>query len=191
MTLICCIVGKKCRRRQNIRTCNTQEVELQAIKSPRTSQITQTGQSRPFPNATFDTIPQTQNQYSLNVTQSTHYSGRDHRPPPSYNECCNRIKPHGAPTAVPSNQTRQPNPSTTVTSFAAFTSSNAVVQTFRQQSSNVDNCEGSSDVHHCVNNPTYEMSGAGVDCDNMETSCKLVKTLMVPPPPSYAELFNN
>ena len=33
------------------------------------------------------------------------------------------------------------------------------------------------------------MSGAGIDCDNMETSDKVIKTLMVPP--SYAELFNN
>ena len=165
VTLICCIilVGKKCHRKQNIRTCNTQEVELQAIRSPRTSQITQTSQSRPFPNTTLNTIPQTQNQHFHNVTQSTHYSGRDHRPSPSYNECCNRIIPHGAPTAVPSNQCRQPNPSVTLTSFAALTSNNALVQIFRQQSSNVENCESSSDVHYCVDNPTYEMSGAGVD----------------------------
>ena len=111
--------------------------------------------------------------------------------PPSYNECCNIIRPHGAPTEVLSNQSRQANPLATLTSSAALTSNNAVVQTFRQQSSNVDNCVGSSDVHHCVDNPTYEMSGAGVDCDNMETLDKVVKTLMVPPPPSYAELFNN
>ena len=86
VTLICCIilVGKKCHRKQNIRTCNTQEVELQAIRSPRTSQITQTSQSRPFPNTTLNTIPQTQNQHFHSVTQSTHYSGRDHGPPPSY-----------------------------------------------------------------------------------------------------------
>ena len=79
----------------------------------------------------------------------------------------------------------------TLTSFAALTSSNAVVQTFRQQSSNVDNCEGFSDIQHCLNNPIYEVSGAGADCDNMETLDKVVKTLMVLPPPSYAELFNN
>ena len=53
--------------------------------------------------------------------------------PPSYNECCNIIRPHGAPTAVPSNKSRQPNPLATLTSSAALTSNNAVVQTFIQQ----------------------------------------------------------
>ena len=124
-------------------------------------------------------------------TWSIHYSGRDHIPPPSYNECCNRIRSHGAPTVVPSNQSRQPNLSATLTSFAALTSNNAVVQTFRQQSSNVDNCEGSSDVQRHIDNPAYEVAGAGTDCDNMEIFHKVVKTLMVSPPPSYAELFNN
>ena len=124
-------------------------------------------------------------------TWSIQYSGRDHRHPPSYNECCNRIRPHRAPTAVPWNQSRQPNSSATLTSFAALTSINALVQTFIQQSSNVNNCVGSSDVHYCVDNPTYEVAGAGVDCDNMEALDKVVKTLMVPPLPSYAELFNN
>ena len=65
------------------------------------------------------------------------------------------------------------------------------MQTLRQQSSNVGNCEGSSDVQHCVNNPIYELSGARADCDNVETSHKMVKTPKVPPPPSYAELFNS
>ena len=53
--------------------------------------------------------------------------------PPSYNECCNIIRSHAAPTAVPSNQSRQANPLATLTSFAALTSNNAVVQTFIQQ----------------------------------------------------------
>ena len=129
----------------------------------------------------MNTLPQTQNQHPRNVTQSD-------LKPPSYNECCNRIRPHRVP---PLYQNRHPHPSTAVTSFAALTSNNAVVQTSRQQSSNVGNCEGPSDVVNCTDNPTYGLADTSADYNNVETSDKVVKTLTVLPPPSYAELFNN
>lgn len=56
------------------------------------------------------------------------------------------------PTSVPSNQSRQPNPSKQTT----LTSQYPVVQTSRQQTSNVDNCGGSSDVQHYADNPAYK-----------------------------------
>ena len=80
MAVICCVtvaVVRKYRKRQNV---NTQQVELQTIRSPRTTQITsRTSPSRPFPNRTFNTIPQTRNQYPSYVTRYLE------PPPPPYN----------------------------------------------------------------------------------------------------------
>ena len=98
MTLICCVtvaVGRKYHKRQNV---NTQQVELQTIRSPRTTQTSSiTSPSRPLPDTIFNTIPQTQNQYPSYVTESEHYPGGDIRPPPPYNP----IKPHGTLNTVP------------------------------------------------------------------------------------------
>ena len=82
MALICCVtvaVVRKYRKRRNI---NTQQVELQTIRSPKTTQTTNsTDPSSPFPNTTFNNIPQTQNQYSSSVTESKDYL----KPLPPYN----------------------------------------------------------------------------------------------------------
>ena len=208
VTSICCIavvISRKYHKRQNV---NTQQVELQTIRSTETT------------NTTFNTIPQTQNQYSSYVTESEHYPEGNIRPPPPYN-------PHGAPstdlypypppysqesltpnypveTSVPPyespavntlqlNQDRQPNTSASLTSFATLPAHNPVVQVSRQQASNVDNCEAPFDVQVGDNSP-YELSGSthvGADSDDVEAPCKDVKTLRALPPPSYAELYKN
>ena len=90
------VIDIKYCKRQNVRSYNTQQVELQTIRYPRSSQTTtQTCQSRA--------------------------------------------------TSVPSNQSRQPNPSGTLTSFETLTTCN-VIMLCRQQTSNIENCEGSSDL---------------------------------------------
>ena len=110
VALICCItigvIYRKYCKRQNVSSYNTQQVELQTIRYPRTFQTTiQACQSRP--------------------------------------------------TSVPSNQSRQPNSSVSLTSFETLTTRNPVVQTSRQQTSNIENCESSSDVQRCANNPVF------------------------------------
>ena len=88
-------------RIQNVRSCNTQQIELQTIRSNETTQrTTQTGPSRPLPNTTLNTIPQRQYQYPGYETESVHYPKANHRPPP-YNESCNTTGPHEAPPVVP------------------------------------------------------------------------------------------
>ena len=98
VTLICCVtvvVNRKYHERQNV---NTQQVELQAIRSLRTTQTTnRTDPSRALPNITFNTIPQTQNQYPSYITESEHYPEGDIRPPAPYN----LTEPHETPTTVP------------------------------------------------------------------------------------------
>ena len=98
VTLICCVtvvVSRKYDKRLNV---NTQQVELQTIRSLRTTQTTaRTDLSRALPNTTFNTIPQTQNQYPSYVTESEHYSEGDIRPPPPYN----LTETHETPTTVP------------------------------------------------------------------------------------------
>ena len=189
VTSICCItvvVSRKYHKRQNV---NTQQVELQTIRSPRTTQTTsRTDPPRPLPNTTSNTIPQTQNQYSSYVTESEYYPEANIRPPPPYNP----TEPHGTPTTVPYpypppysqesstpyplqrsaplyespavntlqlNQNRQPNTSASLTSFATLPAHNPVVQASRQQTSNVDNCEAPFDVQVGDNSP-YELSGS-------------------------------
>ena len=174
------LVGRNCCRKQNTRRFITQQVELQTIKSTETTQTT-TKTDQSLPNTTLNTLPQTQNEHPRNVTQSD-------LKPPYYNEYRNKIRPHRVP---PLYQNRHPHPSAAVTSFAALTSNNTVVQTSRQQSSNVGNCEDRSDVINCIDNPIYGLADTSVDYNNVETSDKVVKALKVPPPPSYAELFNN
>ena len=98
VTLICCVtvaVNRKYHERLNV---NTQQVELLTIRSLRTTQTTnRTDPFRALPNTTFNTIPQTQNQYPSYVTESEHYPEGDIRPPPPYNP----TEPHGTPTTVP------------------------------------------------------------------------------------------
>ena len=98
VTLICCVtvvVSKKYDKRLNV---NTQQVELQIIRSLRTTQTTnRTDPSRALPNTTFNTIPQTQNQYPSYVTESEHYPEGNIRSPPPYN----LTETHGTPTTVP------------------------------------------------------------------------------------------
>ena len=92
VAFICYIaVGKK-RKRQNVRSSNTQRIELQTIRSPETSQRTnQTSSSRPLPNTTLNTITQRENQYNDYVTPSANQPVADRRPLPPYNESSNAI----------------------------------------------------------------------------------------------------
>ena len=193
VTLICCVtvaVSRKYRKRQNV---NTQQVELQTTRSPGTTQTTtRTDPSRPFPNTTFNTLLQTQNQYSSYVTE--HNQGGDIRPPLSYNP----TEPHGTPSTILfpypplySQESSAPYPSQTQTSAPPYESPG--VQASRQQASSIDNCEIPFDVQ-AGDNSAYELTGSthvGADADNVEAPCMDVKTLRVPPPPSYIELFKN
>ena len=73
---------EKKRKRQNLRSDNTQQVKLQTISSRKTIQRkNQTGLSRPLPNIPLKTIPQRQNQYPGNETGSGQYPENDFRPP--------------------------------------------------------------------------------------------------------------
>ena len=105
MSIVCCITVvaiRKKRKRQNVRSYNTLQVELQTIRSPETTQRTnETGPSRPLPNTTLNTPTQRQNQYPGYETESTHYSEANHRLPPPYNEISNTTGPHEERTIVP------------------------------------------------------------------------------------------
>ena len=147
MSLIRCItigVVGKYHKRQNV---NTQQVEIQTIRSPRTTQTTsRTSPSRPLPNTTFNTIPQTQNQYPSYVTRSTHYPEVDTRHPPPYN-------PH---------YHQQP------------------VDCWAQQPLSSNLLQPSAPPH------PYQTPVVNTLQPNPNRE---VNTLMVHPPPSYAELF--
>ena len=100
VTLICCVTVVFSRKYHEGLNVNTQQVELQTIRSLRTTQTTnRTDPSRALPNTTFNTILQTQNQYPSYVTESEHYPEGDIRPPPPYNP--SEPQPHGTPTTVP------------------------------------------------------------------------------------------
>ena len=106
MVVYCCIaVGaiRKKYKRQNSRSCNTQQVELLTIGSPETTQRTNqtTPPSVPLPNTTLNTIPQIENRYPDYATQSANNPVANHRPPPPYNESSNTIGLNEAPTVVP------------------------------------------------------------------------------------------
>ena len=149
VTLICCItvvISRKYHKRQNV---NTQQVELQTTRSPRTTQTTnRTSLSRPLPDTTFNTIPQTQNRYSNYITESEDYPEGNIRPPPPYN-------PH-----------------------------------YHQQSANYlaqqplsSNLPQPSAPPHPYQTPTINTL--------QPNQTREVNTLMIPPPPSYNELFDN
>ena len=83
---------EKKRKRQNVRSSNTQQIELQTIRSSETSQRTnQTDSSRPLPNTTLNTIPQRENRFNDYVTPSANQPVANRRPPPPYNESSNAI----------------------------------------------------------------------------------------------------
>ena len=149
MTSICCIavvISRKYHKRQNV---NTQQVELQTTRSPRTTQTTsRTDPSRPLPNTTFNAIPQTQNQYPSYVTESESYLGENIRPPPPYNPHYHQQSAdYLAQQPLSSNL---PQPSAPPYPYQTLT-----INTFQ---------------------PNQTREG---------------NTLMVPPPPSYNELFEN
>ena len=164
VAFVCCItvvaIGKKYKR-QNVRSDNTQQVELQTIRSPETTQRTnQTGLSRPIPTTTLNTIPQRQNQYPGYETESAHYSETNYRPPPCYNESSNTIGPE-EPTVVPYpylGPYRQKTP-----------------PLYQQQSS-----------HDLTQQPP---SSSSLQPPALEEPNEKVKTLKTPPPPSYADLY--
>ena len=85
VAFICCVTAigiKKKPKRQNLRSDNTQQVDLQTISSPETIQRKkQTGLYKPLPNIPMNTIPQRQNQYPGNETGSAHYPENNCRPP--------------------------------------------------------------------------------------------------------------
>ena len=101
VSIVCCVtvvVIRKKRKRQNVRSYNTQQFELQTIGSLDTTEtMTKTGLSRPLPklpNSTLNTIPQTQDYYSFHVTQPKLYPVPNCRSLPHYNENSNKVGPH-------------------------------------------------------------------------------------------------
>ena len=105
------------------------------------------------------------------ITQSAHYPGGDLRPPSPYNT----TEPHEALTTVP-----YPYP---------VPYSQQPPASYQQQP---DNWEAPSDVPVSVDIPAYESSDVvhgAFDYDNVKEPCQEMKTLVVPGPPSYAELF--
>ena len=86
MGFVCCItvvVIVKKRKRQNVRSHNTQQVELKNIEFLNTEKITKTALSRPLPklpNSTLTTMPQSQDYDSVYVTQPVHYPVSKCRP---------------------------------------------------------------------------------------------------------------
>ena len=84
------------------------------------------------------------------------------------------------------NRGRQPNTSTTLSSFATLPAHNPIIQTSTQQGSNIGNCEALSDVQATFANPAYEFlddAHKGSDYYNIE------EPLTTPPPPNYNDLF--
>ena len=146
LSVICCItviISRKYHKRR--RNANIQQFELQTTRSPRTTQTTNRTPSRPLPNTTFNTIPQTWNQYSSYVTESEHYPEGNIRPPPPYN-------PH-----------------------------------YHQQSADYlapfSNLSQPSAPPHSYRNPTVNTL--------QSNQSREASTMIEPPPPSYAELFEN
>ena len=69
------------------------------------------------------------------------------------------------------NQGRQPNTSAALSSFATFSAHNPIVQSCRQQSSDIGNWENPTDAEITVDNPAYGFLGAAheeSDYENME-----------------------
>ena len=114
LSVICCIIVVISRKyHERRRNANIQQVELQTTRSPRTTQTTNRTPSRPLPNTTFNTIPQTWNHYPSYVTESERYFG----PPPSYNphyhqQSADYLAPFSnlsQPSTLQSNQSREIN----------------------------------------------------------------------------------
>ena len=178
MAFVCCIAVRKKHKRQNVTSFNTQQVELQTIRSPETTQRTnQRGPSRPLPNTTFNTIPQRQTRYPGHVTHSANYPIANHRQPPLYNESSNTIGSHEMPTVAPYPQQQLPP--------------------YQQQSG-----------HHLVPQPPSMYSSAppqpyeshafttlemnqGRERNTSAEPYNQIETLRTLPPPSYADLFEN
>ena len=190
VAFICSVTAigiKKKRKRQNLVSDSIQQVDLQTISSPETIQRkNQTGLSRLLPNTTLNTMPQRQNQFPGNETESAHYLENNCRPPLSYSECNNTIGRNEALNVVansymtpyqlqkpapqeghrPSHQLacntqkpnrgRQPNTSAALTSFATLPANKNIVKASRRQGSNVDNCQAPTDVQAAFDDPPYQ-----------------------------------
>ena len=189
---VCCITVvaiRKKQNRQNIKICNTQQFELQTIRSPEMTQtMTKIGLSRPLPkvpNTTLNTIPQKQNQNSVYVTQPVHYPVANRRPPPPYNESSDDVGPHEvqismtnphlAPNQQPPavnaqkpNQGRQANTPAALTSFATLSAYNTIIQASKQHGSDLGNWEVPSDAQVTFDNPAYGFLGDAYEEDEYE-----------------------
>ena len=177
MAFVCCItvvaIGKKVKK-QNGRSHNTEQIELQTVRSPES--MTQTDLSRPLPNTTLNTIPQRQNQYPGYETESAYYPEAIHRHLPPYNEFSNTIGPHEAPAAV-----RYPY-------LGPYPHLNQAGHHLAQQPPSSNTPQPTAPPYpyeiHAFN--TLEMNQGR----QLNTSAE-VQTLRTPPPPSYNDLFKN
>ena len=137
---------KKKRKRQNVRGCNTQEVELQTIRSPETTQRTnQTGLSIPLPNTTLSTIPQRQNQCSNiigpneapNVVRNQIMAPNQQQK--SAPQASHQLSHQQSFNTQNRNQGRQLNTSAVLISSATLPVRKTTVQTSKRQGSNINN----------------------------------------------------
>ena len=218
---LCCItvvaIWKK-RKRQNVRSSNTQQIELQNIGSlENTERTPETDQSKSLANTTLNTIPQGENLYSDYVIPPIHYSIFNRRPLQPCNESSNAIGQHEAqiklhhPQQLSApykhqaghlpfqqqsvnnkklNQGRKLNRSAALTSLATLPAHNPIVQESKQQSSN--NWQAPSHVQAAFGNPIYECLDdvhSEYDYYKIEEIYDEVKPERTGPPPRYTDLF--
>ena len=189
VAFVCCItvvaLGKK-GKLQNVRSCNTQQVELQTIRSPEMTQRTnQADPPRQPPNNTIDIdqppLPYNENSNTTGpheapaVVPCPYLAPYPQQPPvpyqqqaghhlvqqpPSLNSSQPSVPPYPYQTQAfntfETNQDRQPNTSATLTSFATLCTQNPIVQASRQQGSNEGIWEAPSDVQATLDNPACE-----------------------------------
>ena len=221
VSIVCCIIvvtlGKR-RKRQNVRSSNTQQFELQNIGSLETT--TQTGPSKTLPDTTLNTIPERENLYSDYMIQPVLYPLVNCRLLQPYNESRNTIGPHEAQIEVPNpqqktaphqhqvghhplrqqainrqklNRSKQLNTSAPFTCFSTLPAHNPIVQESRQQDSN--NWQAPSYVQAAFGNPIYEVVDdvhhSERDYYNIEEIYDEIKPLKTTPLPSYTDLFKN
>ena len=191
MAFVCCItvvaIGKKCKR-QNVKSYNTKQVELQAIPSSKMTQKTnQVGLSRQLSNTTlancgspppFNESSNTTGPHEASTvvscpnlvpqqTPAPYQQQAGHhlvQQPPSLNSPQPSVPPYPYEThafnTFKTNDSNQSNTTAAPTSFANLLAHNLIIQASGQQGSNVDNCEAPSDVQAALDNPTCKSLNA-------------------------------